>query len=180
MSLSEWKLSIEGTGRIIDSWWMCFRVNSGFEEQLCLYEAMKCEVDTSSPLYKQYRLTKITEKYPGKHTHTHTHTHTKHGQECRSMLFMFFCCFCVCVCGQSCSMCPGSCLPPTLPTPAPLKCRIAAGSAGERWRSSDSSWMEESLRVLNLKQFQIGMFYCHCHFTPECLCQEQGNVGYIV
>ncbi|XP_019122282.1 dual specificity protein phosphatase 12 [Larimichthys crocea] len=41
------------------------QVNSGFEEQLCLYETMQCEVDTSSPLYKQYRLTKITEKYPG-------------------------------------------------------------------------------------------------------------------
>ncbi|XP_071348296.1 dual specificity protein phosphatase 12 isoform X2 [Trachinotus anak] len=39
-------------------------VNGGFEEQLHLYEAMNCEVDTSSPLYKQYRLTKITEKYP--------------------------------------------------------------------------------------------------------------------
>uniref|UniRef100_A0A3Q3IRV4 Dual specificity protein phosphatase 12 n=1 Tax=Monopterus albus TaxID=43700 RepID=A0A3Q3IRV4_MONAL len=40
------------------------QVNSSFEEQLCLYEAMQCEVDTSSPLYKQYRLTKITEKFP--------------------------------------------------------------------------------------------------------------------
>ncbi|XP_042283439.1 dual specificity protein phosphatase 12 [Thunnus albacares] len=40
------------------------QVNSGFEEQLCLYEAMQCEVDTSGPLYKQYRLTKLTEKYP--------------------------------------------------------------------------------------------------------------------
>ncbi|XP_068427816.1 dual specificity protein phosphatase 12 [Clinocottus analis] len=40
------------------------QVNPGFEEQLCLYEALQCEVDTSSPLYKQYRLTKITEKYP--------------------------------------------------------------------------------------------------------------------
>ncbi|XP_062285231.1 dual specificity protein phosphatase 12 [Scomber scombrus] len=40
------------------------QVNSGFEEQLSLYEAMQCEVDTYSPLYKQYRLTKITEKYP--------------------------------------------------------------------------------------------------------------------
>ncbi|XP_030016173.1 dual specificity protein phosphatase 12 [Sphaeramia orbicularis] len=40
------------------------QVNSGFEEQLCLYETMQCEVDTSSPLYKQYRLTKLTEKYP--------------------------------------------------------------------------------------------------------------------
>ncbi|XP_056149383.1 dual specificity protein phosphatase 12 isoform X2 [Lampris incognitus] len=40
------------------------QVNNGFKEQLCLYEAMQCDVDTSSPLYKQYRLTKITEKYP--------------------------------------------------------------------------------------------------------------------
>ncbi|KAK5918869.1 hypothetical protein CgunFtcFv8_022812 [Champsocephalus gunnari] len=40
------------------------QVNSGFEEQLCLYEALHCEVDTSSPRYKQYRLSKITEKYP--------------------------------------------------------------------------------------------------------------------
>ncbi|XP_067330231.1 dual specificity protein phosphatase 12 isoform X2 [Channa argus] len=39
-------------------------VNRGFEEQLCLYETMKCEVDTSSPLYKQYRLSKLAEKYP--------------------------------------------------------------------------------------------------------------------
>ncbi|KAG7235753.1 hypothetical protein INR49_002255 [Caranx melampygus] len=45
------------------------QINSGFEEQLHLYEAMNCEVDTSSPLYKQYRLTKLTEKFPGK-THT--------------------------------------------------------------------------------------------------------------
>lgn len=40
------------------------QVNSGFEQQLCLYEAMNCEVDTSSPLYKQYRLAKISEKFP--------------------------------------------------------------------------------------------------------------------
>ncbi|KAM6920816.1 dual specificity protein phosphatase 12 isoform 3-T5 [Lycodopsis pacificus] len=40
------------------------QVNRGFEEQLCLYEALLCEVDTSSPLYKQYRLTKVMEKYP--------------------------------------------------------------------------------------------------------------------
>lgn len=52
---------------------LCFRVNSGFEEQLCLYESMQCEVDTSSPLYKQYRLQKITEKYPGTPLHTHSH-----------------------------------------------------------------------------------------------------------
>ncbi|XP_061926372.1 dual specificity protein phosphatase 12 [Entelurus aequoreus] len=40
------------------------QVNSGFEEQLCLYQSMCCEVDTCSPLYKQYRLTMITQKYP--------------------------------------------------------------------------------------------------------------------
>ncbi|KAK2843967.1 hypothetical protein Q5P01_010626 [Channa striata] len=40
------------------------QVNRGFEQQLCLYESMKCEVDASCPLYKQYRLTKLTEKYP--------------------------------------------------------------------------------------------------------------------
>lgn len=50
-----------------------FRVNSGFEEQLCLYEALSCQVDTSDPLYKQYRLTKITEKYPGKRARTQVH-----------------------------------------------------------------------------------------------------------
>ncbi|XP_051261613.1 dual specificity protein phosphatase 12 isoform X2 [Dicentrarchus labrax] len=51
--------AVDGGGATLVHW-----VNSGFEEQLCLYEAMQCEVDTSSPLYKQYRLTKITEKYP--------------------------------------------------------------------------------------------------------------------
>ncbi|KAM6918683.1 dual specificity protein phosphatase 12 [Xenentodon cancila] len=40
------------------------QVNSGFEEQLHLYEAMQWEVDTSSPLYKQYRLKKIAERFP--------------------------------------------------------------------------------------------------------------------
>ncbi|XP_059200865.1 dual specificity protein phosphatase 12 [Centropristis striata] len=40
------------------------QVNPGFEDQLCLYEALQCVVDTSNPLYKQYRLIKITEKYP--------------------------------------------------------------------------------------------------------------------
>lgn len=51
---------------------ICFRVNRGFEEQLCLYEAMQYQVDTCNPLYKQYRLTKIAEKYPhGTHTHMH-------------------------------------------------------------------------------------------------------------
>ncbi|KAM4552026.1 dual specificity protein phosphatase 12 isoform 1-T3 [Odontesthes bonariensis] len=43
------------------------QVNSGFEEQLRQYEAMQWEVDTSSPLYKQYRLIKIAEKYPELH-----------------------------------------------------------------------------------------------------------------
>lgn len=40
------------------------QVNSGFEEQLRLYESLQCRVDTSSPLYKQYRLQKLAEKYP--------------------------------------------------------------------------------------------------------------------
>ncbi|XP_039695786.1 dual specificity protein phosphatase 12 isoform X2 [Pteropus medius] len=35
-----------------------------FERQLKLYQAMGCEVDTSSAIYKQYRLQKVTEKYP--------------------------------------------------------------------------------------------------------------------
>ena len=42
------------------------RMNEGFEWQLKLYQAMGCEVDTSSTIYKQYRLQKVTEKYPGK------------------------------------------------------------------------------------------------------------------
>ncbi|XP_026955000.1 dual specificity protein phosphatase 12 [Sagmatias obliquidens] len=40
------------------------KVNEGFEWQLKLYQAMGCEVDTSSAIYKQYRLQKVTEKYP--------------------------------------------------------------------------------------------------------------------
>ncbi|XP_034523146.1 dual specificity protein phosphatase 12 isoform X2 [Ailuropoda melanoleuca] len=40
------------------------KMNEGFEWQLKLYEAMGCEVDTSSAIYKQYRLQKVTEKYP--------------------------------------------------------------------------------------------------------------------
>lgn len=40
------------------------QVNPGFEEQLCLYQSLQCEVDTSSSVYKQYRLTKLTEKFP--------------------------------------------------------------------------------------------------------------------
>ncbi|XP_004079200.1 dual specificity protein phosphatase 12 [Oryzias latipes] len=40
------------------------QVNRGFEEQLQLYESMLCQVDTSSALYKQYRLNKIAERYP--------------------------------------------------------------------------------------------------------------------
>lgn len=38
-----------------------------------MYEAIGCEVDFSCPLYKQYRLNKVAEKYPGRRTHTHTH-----------------------------------------------------------------------------------------------------------
>ncbi|XP_028936772.1 dual specificity protein phosphatase 12 [Ornithorhynchus anatinus] len=40
------------------------KMNEGFEEQLKLYEAMGCQVDASNPSYKQYRLQKVTEKYP--------------------------------------------------------------------------------------------------------------------
>ncbi|KAL1769909.1 dual specificity protein phosphatase 12 [Sigmodon hispidus] len=40
------------------------KMNEGFEYQLKLYEAMGYEVDTSSAIYKQYRLQKVTEKYP--------------------------------------------------------------------------------------------------------------------
>nr|XP_034364040.1 dual specificity protein phosphatase 12 isoform X2 [Arvicanthis niloticus] len=40
------------------------RMNEGFEWQLKLYEAMGNEVDTSSAIYKQFRLQKVTEKYP--------------------------------------------------------------------------------------------------------------------
>ncbi|GAB1285684.1 Dual specificity protein phosphatase 12 [Apodemus speciosus] len=40
------------------------RMNEGFEWQLKLYEAMGYEVDTCSAIYKQYRLQKVTEKYP--------------------------------------------------------------------------------------------------------------------
>uniref|UniRef100_A0A8C6PK03 protein-tyrosine-phosphatase n=1 Tax=Nothobranchius furzeri TaxID=105023 RepID=A0A8C6PK03_NOTFU len=54
---------------------MFFRVNSGFEDQLRLYEAMKCEVDTSNPSYKQYRLLKIKiKKFSGTHTYQHIRT----------------------------------------------------------------------------------------------------------
>ncbi|XP_044529865.1 dual specificity protein phosphatase 12 [Gracilinanus agilis] len=40
------------------------KMNEGFEWQLKLYQAMGCEVDTSSAIYKHYRLQKVTEKYP--------------------------------------------------------------------------------------------------------------------
>ncbi|NXX48916.1 DUS12 phosphatase, partial [Tricholaema leucomelas] len=39
-------------------------VNLGFQEQLQLYEAMGCAVDSSSALYKRYRLQILTERYP--------------------------------------------------------------------------------------------------------------------
>lgn len=41
------------------------RMNEEFMDQLALYELMDCKVDTTNPLYKQFRLKKITEKYPG-------------------------------------------------------------------------------------------------------------------
>ncbi|KAI1882932.1 hypothetical protein AGOR_G00239980 [Albula goreensis] len=40
------------------------KVNEEFLKQLALYESMDCEVDMTSPVYKQYRLQKITDKYP--------------------------------------------------------------------------------------------------------------------
>ncbi|XP_059840541.1 dual specificity protein phosphatase 12 isoform X1 [Hypanus sabinus] len=40
------------------------RINDGFVKQLKLYEAMGCKVDLTSADYKQYRLQKVTEKYP--------------------------------------------------------------------------------------------------------------------
>ncbi|XP_063999036.1 dual specificity protein phosphatase 12 isoform X2 [Pogoniulus pusillus] len=40
-------------------------VNLGFQEQLKLYETMGCAVDSSSALYKRYRLQMLTERYPG-------------------------------------------------------------------------------------------------------------------
>ncbi|XP_057345216.1 LOW QUALITY PROTEIN: dual specificity protein phosphatase 12-like [Manis pentadactyla] len=40
------------------------KMNEGFEWQLKLYQAMGYEVDTSSAIYKQYHLQKVTEKYP--------------------------------------------------------------------------------------------------------------------
>ncbi|XP_026513193.1 dual specificity protein phosphatase 12 [Terrapene carolina triunguis] len=40
------------------------KMNEGFEWQLKLYETMGCKVDVSSAIYKQYRLQKVTEKYP--------------------------------------------------------------------------------------------------------------------
>ncbi|KAK3531749.1 hypothetical protein QTP70_027269 [Hemibagrus guttatus] len=40
------------------------KMNEEFLDQLTLYEAMNCELDTSSVLYKQFRLKKVTEKYP--------------------------------------------------------------------------------------------------------------------
>ncbi|XP_054684681.1 dual specificity protein phosphatase 12 isoform X2 [Grus americana] len=42
-------------------------VNPGFQGQLKLYEAMGCAVDSSSVLYKRYRLQMLTERYPELH-----------------------------------------------------------------------------------------------------------------
>ncbi|XP_071617130.1 dual specificity protein phosphatase 12 isoform X5 [Heliangelus exortis] len=42
----------------------CRRMNPGFLGQLKLYEAMGCAVDSTSALYKRYRLQVLTEKYP--------------------------------------------------------------------------------------------------------------------
>ncbi|XP_036410612.1 dual specificity protein phosphatase 12 [Megalops cyprinoides] len=40
------------------------KMNDEFLNQLALYESMGCEVDITTPMYKQYRLQKITDKYP--------------------------------------------------------------------------------------------------------------------
>lgn len=40
------------------------KMNEEFLDQLALFELMDCKVDTTNPLYKQFRLKKITEKYP--------------------------------------------------------------------------------------------------------------------
>ncbi|KAF7238154.1 Dual specificity protein phosphatase 12 [Varanus komodoensis] len=40
------------------------KMNEGFEWQLKLYEKLGYEVDVTSAIYKQYRLQKVTEKYP--------------------------------------------------------------------------------------------------------------------
>ncbi|XP_042303660.1 dual specificity protein phosphatase 12 [Sceloporus undulatus] len=40
------------------------KMNEGFEWQLKLYEKMGCEVNVNSPVYKQYRLQRIAERYP--------------------------------------------------------------------------------------------------------------------
>ncbi|XP_036412150.1 dual specificity protein phosphatase 12 [Colossoma macropomum] len=40
------------------------KMNEEFLDQLALYESMNCELDMNSPLYKQFRLKKVTEKYP--------------------------------------------------------------------------------------------------------------------
>uniref|UniRef100_A0A9J7XSG4 Dual specificity protein phosphatase 12 n=1 Tax=Cyprinus carpio carpio TaxID=630221 RepID=A0A9J7XSG4_CYPCA len=41
------------------------KMNEEFMDQLALYELMGCKVDTTDPLYKQFRLKKMTEKYTG-------------------------------------------------------------------------------------------------------------------
>ncbi|XP_028666983.1 dual specificity protein phosphatase 12 [Erpetoichthys calabaricus] len=40
------------------------RVNDEFLHQLELFESMDCNIDISNPIYKQYRLQKVTQKYP--------------------------------------------------------------------------------------------------------------------
>lgn len=122
---------------------LCFRVNSGFEEQLRLYESMQCEVDTSSPLYKQYRLQKITEKYPGTALHTHSHWHywlLLAENTAYLWLVVYWQVLSIIVFVQSCDTFQGNCLLRTPLTPVPRRCPIAAGSAGERLKNLNSDW----------------------------------------
>ncbi|XP_049633571.1 dual specificity protein phosphatase 12 [Suncus etruscus] len=58
------QLSFEAAYRTIQALKPEAKMNEGFEAQLKLYEAMGCEVDSASALYKQYCLQKATGEYP--------------------------------------------------------------------------------------------------------------------
>lgn len=58
------RLTFENAYEILQTLKPEAKMNEGFEWQLKLYQAMGYEVDTSSAIYKQYRLQKVTEKYP--------------------------------------------------------------------------------------------------------------------
>ncbi|MBN3296632.1 DUS12 phosphatase, partial [Amia calva] len=58
------KLSLMKANTILQEIKPNVRINEGFLNQLELYESMGCEVDVTSPVFNQYRLQKVTEKYP--------------------------------------------------------------------------------------------------------------------